>query len=268
MADGFVVEIRSAEPKPAGIVEDLQARHYLACVMLSPGAAELPGGVQVANDMVFVPAGHPCERNSPKSRGRHLCLLLRTEFVAGILPSGQVAQPLAPRTDLASDKLRHLLDGIAAELEQPGFASDMLIQALCLAAVIELGRCLMVTGSASSGAGTSAQRVVDLVRSHLQDGLDQPVSLELLAAECGIGVRHLSRIFRKATGMTIGHCLAAARIEHAKRLLCDTAVMIKEVSWRCGFSEQAAFTTAFRKATGQSPSAFRCAGRQGQGPCP
>lgn len=261
VAEGFIVEIRGAEPEPACAFEDLEVRHYLACVMPPPGGADVPGGVQVANDMVFVPAGHSCQRRSQKSRGRHLCLLLQTDFVAALLPDEVVIRPLAPRTDLVSEKLRHLLDGIAAELEAPGFASDMLIRALGLAAVIELGRCLMASAHNVGATVTAEQRVVDLVRSHLQSGLDQPVSLETLAAECGIGVRHLSRIFRKVTGMTIGHCLAVARIEHAKRLLCGTSVMIKEVSWRCGFREQAAFTTAFRRATGLSPSAFRCAPR-------
>jgi len=174
-----------------------------------------------------------------------------------VLPPDTLERPLAPRTDLVGEKLRHLLDGIAAELEAPGCASDLLIRSLCQAATVELGRCLMASGHGDAPAAKSEQRVVDLVRAHLQAGLDQPMSLGTLAAECGIGVRHLSRIFRKATGMTISHCLAVARIEHAKRLLCSTSVMIKEVSWRCGFREQAAFTTAFRKATGLSPSAFR-----------
>lgn len=263
VADGFVVEIRLGPPSASLGNMGERNRHRLTCSIpsLRPGPAAV---AQPAAEMAFLPAGHAGTAPDDGGTERHLCLLLQTEFLDEILPGVDAGPGFVARHGLEGERLRHVLDRLAIELETPGFASDMLVQSLCLAAVIELNRCLMAEFAAEARPANACQdRVLSLVEHRLRTCLEQPVSLENLAEECGIGVRHLSRIFRQATGTTIGHTLAKARIDQAKRLLSQTSVMIKEVSWRCGFREQAAFTTAFRKATGQSPSAYRGAVRTG-----
>ena len=43
----------------------------------------------------------------------------------------------------------------------------------------------------------------------------------------------------------------------AKTLLMDERLLVKEVAYLSGFQNAAAFTAAFRKATGQTPQEFR-----------
>ncbi|MDG2461616.1 MAG: AraC family transcriptional regulator ligand-binding domain-containing protein [Luminiphilus sp.] len=47
------------------------------------------------------------------------------------------------------------------------------------------------------------------------------------------------------------------RTELAERLLADSNYALSEVSYYCGFSEQASFSRAFKRWTGQTPSRYR-----------
>jgi AraC family transcriptional regulator len=46
-------------------------------------------------------------------------------------------------------------------------------------------------------------------------------------------------------------------MEHAKTLLAESALSVTEIGLAVGFRETSSFTAAFRKATGQTPSAYR-----------
>jgi AraC family transcriptional regulator len=46
------------------------------------------------------------------------------------------------------------------------------------------------------------------------------------------------------------------RIEHAKTLLAKPAPSVTAIGLRVGFSETSSFSAAFRKATGQTPTAY------------
>jgi AraC family transcriptional regulator len=46
-------------------------------------------------------------------------------------------------------------------------------------------------------------------------------------------------------------------MEHAKTLLADAASSVTEIGLAVGFRETSSFTAAFRKTTGQTPTAYR-----------
>ncbi|MCR5019278.1 MAG: helix-turn-helix domain-containing protein [Bacteroidales bacterium] len=66
------------------------------------------------------------------------------------------------------------------------------------------------------------------------------------------------------TGLAIGEYILKVRIDMAKRYLSETAMPISEISDNLGFSSQRYFSTAFKRATGSSPSDFR---KANQGYC-
>ncbi|OUV61841.1 MAG: hypothetical protein CBC82_05765 [Cellvibrionales bacterium TMED122] len=51
--------------------------------------------------------------------------------------------------------------------------------------------------------------------------------------------------------------LDQTRAERAESLLGDPAYSLSEVGYYCGFSEQASFSRAFKRWTGQTPSDYR-----------
>jgi AraC family transcriptional regulator len=47
------------------------------------------------------------------------------------------------------------------------------------------------------------------------------------------------------------------RLEHAKLLLAEPAVSVTDIGLKMGFSDTSAFSAAYRKATGISPTGYQ-----------
>ncbi|NEE00074.1 helix-turn-helix domain-containing protein [Phytoactinopolyspora halotolerans] len=104
--------------------------------------------------------------------------------------------------------------------------------------------------------GAALARVVDYIQEHL--GSDLRVAT--LAQLAGIGPSQFSRAFKAATGVPPHRFVARRRLEYAARLLRRTDVPITEIAHRAGFAGQSHLTTAFRRAYGATPAAYRAGG--------
>lgn len=85
---------------------------------------------------------------------------------------------------------------------------------------------------------------------------DNAARLDAVAAELGMTARTLQRRL-EAASTNYRDELDATRALMAERFLRDSTLPLTEIALRLGFSEQSAFTHAFRKWTGQSPLAYR-----------
>jgi AraC family transcriptional regulator len=61
---------------------------------------------------------------------------------------------------------------------------------------------------------------------------------------------------KQSFGMSPHRTQIEHRIEHAKRLLAKRELSVTEIGLEIGFTRSSVFVTAFRKATGFSPSAY------------
>ncbi|MEU0602087.1 GlxA family transcriptional regulator [Streptomyces sp. NPDC006393] len=83
------------------------------------------------------------------------------------------------------------------------------------------------------------------------------LSVESLAARAALSPRHFARAFQAETGMTPGRYVDRVRLEHARRLLEDTAGGIEEISRASGYGTPEAMRRAFLRALGTSPAEYR-----------
>ncbi|MGW0085756.1 GlxA family transcriptional regulator [Streptomyces sp. NPDC003393] len=83
------------------------------------------------------------------------------------------------------------------------------------------------------------------------------LSVESLAARAALSPRHFARAFRTETGMTPGRYVDRVRLEHARRLLEDTADGIEQISRASGYGTPEAMRRAFLRALGASPAEYR-----------
>lgn len=88
---------------------------------------------------------------------------------------------------------------------------------------------------------------------------DDGLKIQQVAETIGISTHHLSQILNELCGQTWADFITSYRIAFAKTLLSDSNFngKIIAVGFDCGFSNKSTFNTAFKKATGQTPSAFR-----------
>ncbi len=100
-------------------------------------------------------------------------------------------------------------------------------------------------------AGTDFERAP--LRTALPEGRGDAGSM---ARALGLSERTLQRRLEE-TGQTFSGVVDAFRHEEALRLLGDRRLALAEIALRLGFSEQSAFTRAFKRWTGSSPAASR-----------
>ena len=82
------------------------------------------------------------------------------------------------------------------------------------------------------------------------------VRVEAIARALGCSRQTLYRRL-KAEGLTFAALLDDLRRREALKLVRDAALSVKEIAYRLGFSDPAAFSRAFKRWTGRSPQAFR-----------
>ncbi|MFC0397686.1 GlxA family transcriptional regulator [Paraburkholderia rhizosphaerae] len=87
--------------------------------------------------------------------------------------------------------------------------------------------------------------------------LDEPHSLESLAARARMSVRSFTRHFRKKTGTTLTQWLLNHRLQRAQRLLETGNCSIDVVAETAGFSSTVTFRQHFTQAFSIPPAAYR-----------
>ncbi|MEK0313179.1 AraC family transcriptional regulator [Cohnella sp. 56] len=113
-----------------------------------------------------------------------------------------------------------------------------------------LRACMRGTDSRSSDALRFALAALD--RS-----FREPVDLDALAADTGLSRWQFGARFKALTGRSPSAYLADLRISHAKRLMLETRLRVRDIAQRSGYRDEYYFSRAFKRATGAAPSEYR-----------
>ena len=81
--------------------------------------------------------------------------------------------------------------------------------------------------------------------------------LEMLADEFNLTTKYLSKVFKDQVGCRFADYVRQLRIKHAKKLLTDTDMPIKEIVNAIGYGDAANFIRTFRIFEGVTPGDFR-----------
>ncbi len=100
-------------------------------------------------------------------------------------------------------------------------------------------------------------RRIELVVEHLVERLDQPLTLEHLAAIGHFSPHHFHRIYRGMMGETINGTIQRMRLHRAAIDLARGDRTLDSIARAAGFGSRAAFTRAFSQAYGVPPGRFR-----------
>jgi AraC family transcriptional activator FtrA len=91
----------------------------------------------------------------------------------------------------------------------------------------------------------------------IREHLDEPLSLEQLAARSHVSVRQLSRRFKARTGASPHRWILQQRVAHAQALLETTRIPVEEVARETGFGSSAALRLHFTRDVGTAPQYYR-----------
>lgn len=100
---------------------------------------------------------------------------------------------------------------------------------------------------------TYVARAIDFITAHLGEDLH----LSAIASACDVSVNRLCEVFKQSVGQSVHQFVIEQRIERAKYLLKKSKMPLVEISQEIGFSNQAHFTTTFRKTCGITSNQYR-----------
>ena len=207
-------------------------------------------------DLLFVPANVRMHSMWRSGAQRSVCVQFNGD--ADHLDRDWTVSELNASLDVRNGFVRDAMMRLARELQEPGFASSIMIETLCTQLAILMRRHFDTATGTSSDGRTLRLGADQLRRIEAMIDCDGPTpSISILAAECGVSTRHFCRLFRLTTGRSLTEFAIGRRIERACALLLDPRKPIKQIAWECGFQTPAAFSAAFRRAIGQQPSAYR-----------
>jgi transcriptional regulator GlxA family with amidase domain len=154
--------------------------------------------------------------------------------------------------------IRHLGGALLAAVELPERANRLFLDHVAMALHVHLASAYgqtILPQPLKRGGLTPAQE--GRVEEMLLARLDGSLSLDELAAACGLSRSHFARAFKASFGQPPHRRLRAHRVERARELVLHSKLSLAEIAIQSGFSSQSHFTTVFTRSLGVSPGALR-----------
>jgi len=210
----------------------------------------------VRRKLTFVPAGcEYCEWQEPRGLARIAHFYLE--------PSQMPAQPqiagmvLGPRLFFEDAAVSDTTSKLIRLVESANGDNRLYLQALGAVLMHELMR-PTTTGQRSEAParGGLAGWQRRIVTAYIEEHLAERISLDALARLVRLSPYYFCRAFKQSFGAPPHRYHNRRRIEQAKALLALPAPSVTDIGTRIGFSDTSSFSTAFRKATGLTPTAY------------
>lgn len=99
--------------------------------------------------------------------------------------------------------------------------------------------------------------LIDHINQYINQNMTSVISHAALAASLHCSVGHLRKRFRSIYGISLGDYITTLRLQRAKTLLLQSKLLVKEIAFECGFTNNSSFNRFFFKALGSTPLDYR-----------
>jgi AraC-like DNA-binding protein len=216
-----------AEPNQIVFINEDEA--YRVSHPVQGGDASLSIRLDTPTLLELAPADHLQVKDRPAFNRSHLRLDARVQVLAALI--------------------RHrLARGVIETLEAESLALELLRRALS-------GR-----GARAAAGSMGRRRLVDRAKLVLASDLGRRWTLAAVAAEVGVSPVYLTQLFQQVEGLPLYRYQLQLRLARALDLVGDNAGLTS-LALDLGFSSHSHFSAAFKRAYGQTPSAFQRSAR-------
>lgn len=115
-----------------------------------------------------------------------------------------------------------------------------------------LNECIGIKGE-KNNAGEIFFSAISYIEKHF----DENISLDTVAKEIGCSYEHLSRVFKKSSGMTFIKYVNRIRVYESLAQLKLTKLTITEIALNHGFETLRSYNREFKKILGMTPTEYR-----------
>ena len=195
------------------------------------------------------------------ARGGDRCTIFRLseagsralrEACAAQSGGGQYAKTFARRA-VPLDARAYLHHRRVLEAASAGAAGAMATTLALEESAFDLIGALCATAASAPESPRHRRDVVGRVREILATRFAQPLSVQGIAEAVACSPFHLSRLFRRETGLTIHRALNRLRLREGLERLLDEPTQISRIALDVGFASHSHFSDAFRAEYGFSP---------------
>lgn len=151
-----------------------------------------------------------------------------------------------------SYRATHSLDKIYRMYHHEKRAVEALISQSILALLTEF-----ILARTNSERAMSRSSSIDELLTFITESIDQPLSVETMAKKMSLSPFYFTRVFKRETGQSPHEYLINARVNRAKFYLKTTDLALKEIAYRCGFSNESSFCTTFKRLSAFTPMEYR-----------
>jgi AraC-like DNA-binding protein len=271
MAENILAEVRSQGNATARIgisAEHLQPAELLKAYQEACAALDSGGAAVSFFDEPTPQKAQPSEVMARLVKaiqhGSSVSSVMR-EFLALVMPSDHSAAETQQSRALLTWAIEHLAletISIGADAARIKAAKEKATTSV-LHAPSPFGACEafrrfadMASQQMASAFSQREHKIVMAISQLVEERGAAQATIRELAEAVHLSSGHLSRVFRRTTGMTLEEFLIRQRVELAKRALLDPRFNVGEVAERCGFCNPAYFASVFKKYVKCTPREF------------
>jgi AraC family transcriptional regulator len=212
-----------------------------------------------AQKFTFVPAGHEYHEWHELRAPSRIVYFYFEPAKLKIHPQTHISvASLAPRLYFGDERLWNTTIKLEGLVEHPTSENQSYFEALGAVIIHELFQ--LQSGlprgrfQVHGGLAPWQQRIA---ADYIAENLAQRTRLATLAHLVRMSPFHFCRAFKVSLGMPPLRYQAKRRIEYSKLLLTDPELSVTDIGLMIGFSSSSSFVTAFRKATGSTPTEYQ-----------
>ena len=209
--------------------------------------------------LIFVPAGHEYhDWQEPRTLSRVVFFYFDPARLASGSELSFSSSSLAPRLFFEDRALWDTALKLRTLIERGGSDHRRYVEALGIVLLHELAQSNTERDCAAARfhgglAAWQRRKALDYIEDHLAES----ISLASLAQLVRLSPNYFCRAFSQSFGMPPQRYHTRQRIERAKTLLAERRRSVTEVGLIVGYGEASAFSAAFHRVSGLTPSSYR-----------
>lgn len=210
--------------------------------------------VKEGNIIIIPPAVIHKTINTSTTPRHRILLNLRRNFLQELRASGF---PLWDSVSILHTTNYERVNQIFTDLlaEYQGEGNPTMLKALCSELIVLLHRKSELKQSVVSESAQSKQ--ISQIITYINQEYAAELTLEQLAAKFFLSPGHLSRIFKRCTGLTFSDYLREYRIKKAIERMADSKMNITEIALAVGFNSTNHFCKTFKALIKDTPLQYR-----------
>jgi AraC family transcriptional regulator len=248
--------------RPAGLVLPVHFHEHANIALTVDGSFVETVGAEPYQvhpaSVIFRPAGEKHSNHYGKTAARCLIVEVLPDRLRAIR---QVTRILDRASHIEGGFISNLAFRILRESRMPDSVAAFSIEALTLEMLVQATR---LDCSRDRKPPPWLRQAREMLHERFMDSL----SLSDAAALVDVHAAHLAKMFRRHYGCTVGDYVRRLRLDHAARLLVQSAQSLSAIALAAGFYDQSHFAHLFKLRFGVTPGVFRAGLRTRRVPIP